>query len=291
MKKLLEHKSHLLLLLISIIFFGCGTKEKSDKVSTNSDRVEESVASFEDIGDKIKFIENKIDKNSDKIENIKTNISKINKQVDERTATPAGLFFFLIIINIIIIIVGFLLILFLKRKTSKNRNKRTNQSNEKNNLEKKVEKLSNQIWELEKNLNSANRKIKSLENKKMQKTPTVINGERDANSSLKETEPTVNNKQPTKYLSGFNGKSFTNVDTTPDGSFFVIKNQKGDTAEYTFHGSDEEAIAKRVFDEQISKTLSGSQKSAKKVEVVTPGKIKLVNNTWEVTNPIEIKLI
>lgn len=291
MKQILEYKNCLLLLLITVFFIGCSAKGHDDKKQDGSNQTEKDTTtsnSIEDIYIAINRIEEKTVKNSEYIENIKADISKIEKQVNESSANPVKLFFVSIIINIIIIIAAFFLWMFLKRKASKNRNKRANQLNENRNLEKRVNKLSNQILKLEKDLNNANRMIESLENKKPQKIAT----EKKANSQIKkESKPTVNNKQPTKYLSGINGKSFTNVDTNSDGSFFVIINQKGDTAEYTFHGSDKEAIAKKIFNEQISKTLSGSQRSAKKVEVVTPGKIKQVNNYWEVTQPIEIKLI
>lgn len=293
MKKTLKYKNHILLFLTVALFFGCGAKEKSDKVSTNSDRIEESVASFEDIEDKIKFIENKTDRNSDKIENIKADILKNNEKEKEDSTHSISLFFISIIINIIIILISFgLLLILFKRNQSKNRNKTNNKSYENNTVEKRINKLSDDISRLNKDLKIAFRKIESLEDKNKLAIPTAKQVEKVPSTYSKKIKHNTNSiNQPTKYLSGIDREKFNTVDTYPDGSFFKIINEKDDTAEFTFHGSDEEAIAKKVFNEHISKILSGSQNTAKNVKTIKPGEIKLENNSWVITRPIEIELL
>lgn len=293
MKKTLEYKNHILLLLTVALFFGCGAKEKSDNVSTNSVRTEESLVSFEDIEDKIKLIENKTNRNSDKIENINAVILKNNKQEKKDSTQSISLFFLSIIINLIIILIttGLLLILF-KRKLSKNHNIINNKSYVNNTVERKINKLSDDILRLNIDLKIAVKKIESLEDKNKQLIPTAKQVEKTTNTTSKKIKHNTNSiNQPAKYLSGIDGEKFNTVDTYPDGSFFKIINEKGDTAEFTFHGSDEEAIAKKVFNEHISKILSGSQNTAKTVKTIKPGEIKLENSSWVVTRPIEIELL
>ena len=91
-------------------------------------------------------------------------------------------------------------------------------------------------------------------------------------------------------LSGNEGNRFNTVGTSSDNSFFKIINEKSDTAEFEFSGLEAEAIAKKVFNEHISKITSGSLKTAQSVKTINRGEIKRVGDYWEVTKHIEIEL-
>jgi len=95
----------------------------------------------------------------------------------------------------------------------------------------------------------------------------------------------------TKYLKGKSGKIFSRVENTSENSFFELYNEIGDTAQFRFCGNEAEAIAKRIFNEDICKIISGSYQNAHAVITNRPGKIKRIGDQWEVTEPIEIKLV
>ncbi len=97
-------------------------------------------------------------------------------------------------------------------------------------------------------------------------------------------------KSATKYLKGKSGKIFNRVENTPDNSFFKLFNESDDTAQFEFCGDEAEAIAKRIFSEDICNIVSGSYQNANSVKTNKPGKIKRVGEQWEVTEPVEIKL-
>lgn len=98
-------------------------------------------------------------------------------------------------------------------------------------------------------------------------------------------------KSVIKYLKGKSGKIFNRVENTPENSFFKLINESDDTAQFVFCGDEAEAIAKRIFSEDICDIVSGSYQNAHSVKTNKPGKIKLVGDQWEVTGPVEIKLI
>ncbi|MDR1884542.1 MAG: hypothetical protein LBR26_17475 [Prevotella sp.] len=93
-----------------------------------------------------------------------------------------------------------------------------------------------------------------------------------------------------KYLKGKTGKIFSRVENTPDDSFFRLSNENEDTAEFEFSGNEEEAIARRIFREDICVILSGSYQNARSVKMITPGKAKRIGEQWSVIEPIKIKL-
>lgn len=93
-----------------------------------------------------------------------------------------------------------------------------------------------------------------------------------------------------KYLKGKTGKRFNRAEDNPDYSFFKLINEKDGTAQFTFHGDDREAIAKRVFNDDICDIISGSYQNSNSVKVLNPGEIKYVNEGWEVTKRINIAL-
>lgn len=94
-----------------------------------------------------------------------------------------------------------------------------------------------------------------------------------------------------KYLKGKTGKIFNRVDNTPDNSFFRLSNEYGDIADFEFYGNEEEAIAKRIFHEDICNILSGNYQNAHSVQIITPGKVKRIGEQWSVIEPMKIILI
>ena len=98
-------------------------------------------------------------------------------------------------------------------------------------------------------------------------------------------------KSTIKYLKGKSGKIFSRVEYTPENSFFKLFNENDNTALFEFCGDEAEAIAKRIFSEDICNIVSGNYQNANFVKTKKPGKIRRVGDQWEVTVPVEIKLI
>lgn len=102
----------------------------------------------------------------------------------------------------------------------------------------------------------------------------------------------IESKKPiSKYLKGKSGKIFNRAENTPDNSFFKLLNENDETAQFEFFGNEAEALAKRIFSEDICKIMSGSYQNAHSIVTSKPGKVKRVGEQWEVTEPIQIKLI
>ncbi len=118
-----------------------------------------------------------------------------------------------------------------------------------------------------------------------------IEKENQPKSTIKITEPIETPKPVSKYLKGKSGKIFNRAENTPDNSFFKLTNENDDTAQFEFFGNEAEALAKRIFSEDISIIISGSYQNAYSIKTIKPGKIKRVGEQWEVIEPIQIKLI
>jgi hypothetical protein len=95
--------------------------------------------------------------------------------------------------------------------------------------------------------------------------------------------------QITQYLKGKSGHAFSNTSDIPDGSFFKLTNEKDGTAEFEYCGTIEDARSQfnAIFD-NVSDT-EGSAQNAKIVKTVKRGKIKFVDEKWEVTEKTKIK--
>lgn len=116
------------------------------------------------------------------------------------------------------------------------------------------------------------------------------------NQNLQQTKTTTIEKpepprSTQKYLKGKSGKIFSRVDNSPENSFFRLYNESEATALFEFFGNEAEAIAKRIFSEDICNIVSGSYQNAHSVKTNKPGKIKRLGDQWEVTEPIEINLV
>jgi hypothetical protein len=97
-------------------------------------------------------------------------------------------------------------------------------------------------------------------------------------------------KSEVKFLKGKSGTMFNRAENNPDNSFFKLFNESDGTAQFEFHGNDAEAIAKRIFSEDICIIVSGNYQNATSIKTSKPGKIKRVGEQWEVIEPIQIRL-
>lgn len=92
-----------------------------------------------------------------------------------------------------------------------------------------------------------------------------------------------------KYLKGKTGKTFNRAESTSENSFFKMFNECNGVAQFDFCGDDKEAIAKRVFHDDICDIVSGNYQTANSVRT-NPGKIKHIDDVWEVTERIKVFL-
>jgi hypothetical protein len=92
-----------------------------------------------------------------------------------------------------------------------------------------------------------------------------------------------------KYLKGKTGKFFNRAEDTPETSFFKLFNERDGVALFDFNGDESEAIAKRIFSEDICDIVSGGYQNANSVKT-NPGKVKYVCDRWEVIEPIKVFL-
>lgn len=113
--------------------------------------------------------------------------------------------------------------------------------------------------------------------------------ELESKDSNSENNFATNNSN--RYLKGKSGNIFNRAEYSPNNSFFRLINETENTAQFEFFGDEAEAIAKRIFSEDISSIVSGSYQTAHAVMTVNPGKIRRLGEQWEVTQPIQIKLI
>ena len=279
-------------LLVIVFLLGCGDHAKSAESNPNTSSVEQiSVSSkaFEDslsvLRNKIKSIEDNIVENSKSIDSNKEEISNINKANN----SYIGLFFLSIIINLIVLFV----VLFLLLKKYLSKNKITNKVLENERFKDELNKRFNNLVVPEKELNKINLSVKREIKLHQIENPTPIIKEVQSKNNInnKNKNKAYEPPKPIKYLSGNEGNRFNTLDTSSDNSFFKIVNEKGDNAEFEFSGLEAEAIAKKVFNEHISKITSGSLKTAQSVKTIKQGEIKRVGDYWVVTKPIEVELI
>lgn len=94
-----------------------------------------------------------------------------------------------------------------------------------------------------------------------------------------------------KFLKGKNGNVFSRVESSSDGCFYKLLNEKNETAEFEFCANIEDVRhqTNAVFD-NVSE-LSGSIQNAKSIQTTEKGKVKLVNGKWEVYQKAKIKFI
>lgn len=98
-------------------------------------------------------------------------------------------------------------------------------------------------------------------------------------------------KNTDKFLKGKSGNVFSRVESSSEGCFYKLINEKNETAEFEFCANIEDVRhqTNAVFD-NVSE-LSGSIQNAKSIQTAEKGKVKLVNGKWEVTQKTKIKFI
>jgi hypothetical protein len=172
---------------------------------------------------------------------------------------------------IILFILLFLMINRINKKFIKNSIAQTTEIKPYTLTEKDIQNITNEVWN----------RLEKRRKEQSALLPIIDN-------SNKTISP-----KPT-YLKGKNGKIFSRVEHTPENSFFRIFGERVNSmeVEFEFSGNEEEAIAKRIFqDDDIFRILSGNCQNAHSVKMVKPGKVKRVGEQWEVIEPILIKLI
>lgn len=182
------------------------------------------------------------------------------------------------ILQFVLLVVIFLI---LKKNIRKYKNKPVVESNR---TEKKF------VSEVVKPYNLTEKDINFIANKVLEQY-LKIEKENQPKSTINVTEPKETPKPVSKYLKGKSGKLFNRTESTADNSFFKLLNENDETAQFEFFGNEAEAIAKRIFSEDISIIISGNYQNARSIVTDKPGKIKRVGEQWEVIEPIQIKLI
>ncbi|HOL87063.1 MAG TPA: hypothetical protein PLK32_06890 [Defluviitoga tunisiensis] len=231
-------------------------------------QVDELLSKVEDLQEKVNNLQNEID-----VINT-TNATHQNSLKQIRQVIFGILFFFMALVIIIFF--------YFKRFQSRDRDKVINYVLNSERIDKKFLKTDSYSYKLTDN----DRKIivEEIIEKLNKNSPNQI--------------PNVENEQKlnpvnsvVKYLFGLNGKTFSRVQNTPENTFFKLINENGDVANFEFFGDAEEAIAKRIFADDICTIVSGGFQNAKNVQNIEPGKLKRVNDKWEVVEPLKIKLI
>lgn len=275
-------------LLMVIFIIGCGDFAKSAENEINNSSIERaniSTKSIEDslllLRERINILENSLKINESNIKNNKAEIDTINSSANDAGSQAIGLFFLSILICTIILV----LVIWLVFKIYLNDDKLTKKVLGNDTFQEELKERFKNVALPEKELNRIDIRVKEqirLHEKER--------SNRIAKEVHNKNENDYDPPRSTKYLSGNNGKRFNIVDASSDNSFFKIINEKGDTAEFDFSGLEAEAIAKKVFNEDISKITSGSLKTAQSVKTIKRGEIKRVGDYWEVTKPIEVEL-
>jgi hypothetical protein len=121
-------------------------------------------------------------------------------------------------------------------------------------------------------------------------TPIEYQPEQHKQKHTNETTETIIHQSITKYLGGKQGKTFS-VYTSPEGNFFKLQKETATTAEFVFEGNEAEAIAKRVFSDDICNIISGSYQNAQSVKTLKSGTLEKDDDKWKVKDKIEIKFI
>lgn len=94
-----------------------------------------------------------------------------------------------------------------------------------------------------------------------------------------------------KYLKGKTGKIFSRAENSSENSFFRLFDEHDDYALFEFNGDEVEAIANRIFSDDICNIIYGGYQNAQRVITDKPGKVKRIDDQWEVIELIQIKLI
>ena len=188
-----------------------------------------------------------------------------------------------IVLGAFILLFVLLVVIFfiLKKNLQKYKNKQVLESNK---TEKKF------VPEVVKPYNLTEKDINIIANKVLEQY-LKIEKENQPKSTIKVTEPVETPKPVSKFLKGKSGRLFNRTESTADNSFFKLLNENDETAQFEFFGNEAEAIAKRIFSEDISIIISGNYQNAHSIKTDKPGKIKRVGEQWEVIEPIQIKLI
>lgn len=252
-----------------------------------------------------------VDEHESKLANLNSEVSqlKLDTNVNEVLESLNDFKFLVYVVFGILLIIVVILVLLLFKRTSrdsiiekvinseiinnqikkliKQKSDTTNQKSAREHIEERI--LINKQWSKSEIISLIEQVIQYNEitqnRNANNKTINKNKEEKESNSAAKTTI--------TKYLKGKSGRSFSRADNDPDNSFFGMVNESNGSAEFVFYGNSEEAIAKRVFSDDISEIVEGSYNNTTSVITVSPGTIHKNNNSgnWEVSSKIKIKLI
>lgn len=293
MKTTFNIMMRIMVLLSVVLFFNCSniSPENDSLEVTHEAKLEQEYVK------KIAEYKKEVDL---KIEVVDTQIGKLDSLIKDWNESKIGFIFLVIILNIIVIsliLIG-VLIWFLNSKKFKNiivkkvvnSQKVEDMINTKLHQHKKPQSYYNLKPEDIKLIGE--RVIKYMDSLQPKKTDLEIKESQiqENNTAEHNTKQKNIHSSPSKYLRGISDNKFKITDSSPGGSFFRIINENNDSAQFEFYGIEAEAIAKRVFIDDISNIVSGSYQGAESVKTITPGELKRVDDHWEVTKSIEIKL-
>jgi hypothetical protein len=130
-------------------------------------------------------------------------------------------------------------------------------------------------------------KKKEIESKRQEELRKL---EQEAQSNKEIKYPETNKVEG--YLAGQQGNTFSRVKDSPENSFFVIFDIKGDTAKYRINPNNrEEAIANRVYTDKTADIVEGRYMTAKDVRDVEYGELVREGDSWRISKKLKVALI
>jgi hypothetical protein len=113
--------------------------------------------------------------------------------------------------------------------------------------------------------------------------------ERREKLKIQTTKVEIKERSDAMYLKSKSGTRFNRTENSPENSFFRIFDISGDKAKFEYFGNDEEAIAKRIFRDDILE-VDGSMEDAEFVNNLEPGELKKDDDGWIVVKKAGISL-
>lgn len=278
------------LLLCVVLFFNCSNKAPgAEDDSIKSIKETEQEKTYSD-----KLTDYKIETET-KLDSINIELNELKTNIDEANLRKPGFIFFFIILNIFVLAILTIGSTFLFLRSKRLKENIIKQVLRSKRIEEKFKPNLSQQSNLKNSNSLSDREVKLIDDRVLSQIKLYEKEKKESEVKLRESNREVishyiEQSFPSKYLKGITNNKFSITDSSPENSFFKVTNEKDDNAQFIFSGVEEEAIAKKVFNDDISKIVSGSYKNSKTVRTITPGEIKRISDYWEVIKPIEIEL-
>lgn len=220
-----------------------------------------------------------------------TEDTKFKQQINNDVKSLKNSLFWLWVVFLATWLILILMVLFIVFRKRKSRRTETNEE-EIITLVLNSNRINKQFIK-EEDVESVKKVIKNIEEEISKLNDSITNLPKEqgfkAGSDTQNGTGMETMAQTTKYLKGRLGNTFSVVSYTHEGCFFKVENEKPDnTADFVFLEKDKEAIAKRIFSDDICEIISGNYRNAQSVES-SKGKVKFINGKWEVIEKIKIK--